>query len=87
MTLGDPSGHRTIGDGSLSSNCSDEDSPKDLTIFQRSLHIISARKRSIQERNLSSYKLQGFFCKEASSHVPSIIVVNDEEISQQVTKQ
>ena len=44
----------------------------------------------IQEANISRYNLEGFFAKRpkpASSHLPSVIVADNEETSQKVTKQ
>ena len=44
----------------------------------------------IQEANLSRHNHAGFFCKRpkpASSHLPSVIIANDEETSQKLTRE
>ena len=81
-----------IGDGSLSSSYSYGDTQEtSQSSKEAEVCTSSAPGKLIQEANLSSYIYAAFcFAKRpnpASSNAPSLIVVNDEETSQKVTKQ
>ena len=80
-----------IGYGSLSSSCSEEQSDEQSQSSKEAEVCTSSAsgKDRFKKRTYHATTMQDFFAKRpklASSHLPSVIIANDEETSQKVTR-